>query len=69
MRLKNPRIGIFPHLTIGRGNGPEPTPRRREGPDQLVRDYIGSEEKFEALVRRSGSWPRPNSFGSIAASR
>jgi hypothetical protein len=52
LRLKNPRIGIFPHLTLARGGSRQP-PRERLLLDQLVWRYQLMDEKFEKLAQES----------------
>jgi hypothetical protein len=52
LRLKNPRIGIFPHLTISRGGSRQP-PRERLALDQLVWRYQRIDETFEKLTQEA----------------
>jgi len=52
LQLKNPRIGIFPHLTINRRGSRQP-PRERLALDQLVWRYEQVDEKFEKLTEKA----------------
>jgi hypothetical protein len=52
LRLKNPRIAIFPHLTVSRGGSTQPV-RERLPLDQLVWRYQRVDEKFEKLTQEA----------------